>query len=164
MKRPVGNMHKIKVTITKDGPDAYRFEPDSELWDESRGEFIFSKTRHDMADHDYHLLEFAIDDQTGEGLKFPAVPHDAMWVAEGHEEPGSRNCPDKDTVCNYECMEPMSVSPNRNRLFVRNDNARKEHWVFTINFTKTGEDPCDVSRFVSWDPGSNNQNGGSGTR
>ena len=62
------------------------------IWDEARGEFVFSKERHGMSKHDYHLLEFVLDDQTGDGLRFPKVPHDAMWVVEGHEEPGQRTC------------------------------------------------------------------------
>jgi hypothetical protein len=44
---------------------------------------------------------------------------------------------------------------------VRNYNASQEHWAFTINFVKEGDDGSDKRRFVSWDPGGNNQNGGS---
>ena len=44
-------------------------------------EFVFHKDGHGMRKHDYHLIEFVLDDQTGEGLKFPNVPHDAMWVS-----------------------------------------------------------------------------------
>lgn len=162
MSRPKGVMHPITVQASKDSQGRYHFRPESDLWDEARDEFAFSKDRHNMHSRDFHLLEFALDDRTGDGLKFPPVPHDAMWVTEGHEDPGARNCPDMNSVCNYEVMEPMSVSPDGKRLFVRNDNPRKEHWVFTINFVKQGQDASDRSKFVSWDPGGNNQNGGTG--
>ena len=66
-----------------------------------------------MRKHDYHLIEFVIDDETDEGLKFPKAPHDAMWVVQGHEEPGERTCPDMHSVSNYDVMEPISVSPRR---------------------------------------------------
>src|SRR3954451_24903359 len=152
MARARGEMHAVKVRVTKDKDGVYRFDPHSDIWDEARGEFVFSKERHGMSKHDYHLLEFVLDDQTGDGLRFPKAPHDAMWVVEGHEEPGERTCPDMHSVSNYDVMEPISVSPRRRRLFVRNDNANKEHWAFTINFVKKGEDPSDISSFVSWDP------------
>lgn len=160
MERSAGKIHRVELTITRDGGGGYRFDPQSDLWDEHRQEFVFRKDAHAMHAHDYHLLEFALDDRTGEGLTFPPNPHNAIWVAEGHEEPGSRNCPDRHTQCNYDAMDPMGVSPEGDRLLVRNDNARKEHWVFTINVAKAGEDPANAERFISWDPGANNQNGG----
>jgi hypothetical protein len=161
MARPTGVMHPVTVHISKDEAGKYHFNPESDLWDDGREEFVFHKDDHGMRKHDYHLIEFVIDDQTDEGLKFPKAPHDAMWVVEGHDEPSKRTCPDIHSVSNYDVMEPISVSPHQRRLFVRNDNANKEHWAFTINFVKEGEDPSDKSRFVSWDPGGSNQNGGS---
>ena len=50
-----------------------------------------------MKSHDYHLVEFVLDDQTGDDLKFPPVPHDAMWVSEAGDV-SNRKCPDADTV------------------------------------------------------------------
>ena len=40
--------------------------------------------------------------------------------------------------------------------------VRPEDWSFTLNFVKRGESPAERSRYVSWDPGGANQNGGSG--
>lgn len=160
MSRPKGILHPVAVRVSKDGSGKYGFAPESDIWDETRDEFVFHKDRHGMRGHDYHLLEFVLDDQSGDQLRFPKVPHDAMWVSKGHEEPGERVCPDMNTVSDYEVMEPISVSPDRQRLIVRNDNPRKDHWVFTMNFVKQGQDESDHSRFVSWDPGGNNQNGG----
>jgi hypothetical protein len=162
MSRPKATLHPVTVHITKDHSGRYRFEPESEIWDSERDELVFSKDRHGMHSHDHHLLEFIVDDRTGDELRFPPVPHDAMWVAAGHEEPGRRQCPDLHTSSDYSVMEPISVSPDRRRLFVRNDNHQKQHWVFTMNFAKPGQEN-DKSRFVSWDPGGNNQNGGSRT-
>lgn len=162
MSRPIAILHPVTVHVAKDPTGKHVFEPESDIWDESRNEFAFHKDRHGMHSRDYHLLEFVLDDRSGDGLGFPSVPHDAMWVAMGHEEPGERTCPDKDTVSDYSVMEPISVSPDRRRLIVRNDNPAKEHWVFTMNFVKEGEDEADKARFVSWDPGGNNQDGGTG--
>jgi hypothetical protein len=159
MSRPTATLHPVTVHVTKDASGDYKFDPESDIWDEARDELVFSKDRHGMHSHDHHLVEFVLDDRTGDGLMFPSSPHDAMWVARGHEERGRRTCPDQHTESDYSVMEPVSVSPDRKRLFVRNDNHGKEHWVFTMNFTKRGED-TDKSRFVSWDPGANNQNGG----
>lgn len=159
MPRPKGVMHPVILQVSKAGGD-YSFRPQSDLWDEQRDEFLFQKDRHGMRKHDYHLLEFTLDDRTGEGLKFPNNPHDAMWVAAG-DEPGKRVCPDMNTVSDYRVMEPICVSPDRKRLIVRNDNPTQEHWVFTLNFVKPGEDEIDREHYINWDPGGNNQNGGS---
>jgi hypothetical protein len=154
-------MHPVPIVATKDDIGKVRFQPHSDIWDEAREEFVFHKDRHGMAKQDYHLLEFVLDDRTGDGLKFPSVPHDAMWVSEGGE-PGQRQCPDMHTVSNYEVMEPICVCDEGTRLIVRNDNPRKEHWAFTLNFVKRGEDESERSRYVNWDPGGSNQNGGHG--
>lgn len=113
-----------------------------------------------MRARDYHLLEFVLHDGTGDGLKFPPVPHDAMWVAEGADR-AHRRCPDMDTVNDYSVMEPICVCDEGQRLIVRNENPRREEWAFTLNFVKQGEDPTNRRAYVSWDPGGSNQNGGS---
>jgi hypothetical protein len=152
-------MHPVTITATKDG-GGYHFQPHSELWNEAGEEFVFHKDQHGMRKHDYHLIEFVLDDRTGDGLKFPQVPHDAMWVTVGADR-ASRKCPDMHTVSDYSVMEPICVCDGEGRLIVRNDNPRKEDWSFTLNFVKRGEDESDAARYVSWDPGGANQNGGS---
>lgn len=159
MTRPKAVMHEVPLRATKDERGEYQFQPESELWDESEQDFSFHKDRHGMSSHDYHLVEFTLDDQTGDELKFPPTPHDAMWVAEGGKR-AERVCPDMHTVSDYEVMEPICVSEDRRRLIVRNDNPRKEDWAFTLNFVKRGEDPTDRARYVNWDPGGSNHNGG----
>lgn len=152
-------MHPIPVRATKDDQGQYHFRPESDLWDDSGEEFHFHKDKHGMKSHDYHLVEFVLDDQTGDGLRFPKAPHDAMWVAEGADR-ANRICPDMNTVCDYSVMEPICVTDDRERLIVRNDNPRREDWAFTLNFVKKGEDESDRSRYVNWDPGGTNHNGG----
>jgi len=159
MSRSKAVMHPVPVLATKDAAGQYHFKPQSDLWDESEQEFVFHKDRHGMKVHDYHLIEFVLDDQTGDGLKFPPIPHDAMWVAEGADR-ANRTCPDMDTVSNYDVMEPICVCDGGERLIVRNDNPRKEDWAFTLNFVKRGEDDADRRRYVNWDPGGVNQDGG----
>ena len=74
-----------------------------------------------MRKHEFHLLEFVVEITPMAEAKL--APHDAMWVTEGHEEPGARNCPDMNSTCNYDAMEPISVSPHQRRLLIHNDNA-----------------------------------------
>jgi hypothetical protein len=158
MSRPKGKLHEIPITATKDGAGT-RFAAGSDLWDDPNGALRFHKDHHGMKKHDYHLVEFVLQDQTGEGLRFPSVPHHAMWVSKA--EPGQATpCPDKDTQSNYQVIEPMSVSDDGRRLIVRNDNPQHEQWAFTMNFVKSGEDPADAIKYVSWDPIIDNHNGG----
>lgn len=161
MSRPKAVMHPVKLTATKDASGGYAFSPKSDLWNAPRQEFVFQKDRHGMAKHDYHLVEFALDDRTGDGLRFPKLPHDAMWVTEG-DEPERRKCPDVHTASNYSVMEPICVCDDGARLIVRNDNPRKEDWSFTLNFVKGGGEDGDAATYVSWDPGGTNLNGGTG--
>jgi hypothetical protein len=152
-------MHPVTVLATKDRAGKYRFQPESDLWDEAEEEFTFRKDRHDMRACDYHLIEFVLDDHTGDGLKFPSIPHDAMWVAEGAER-SNRQCPDMNTVNDYSVMEPICICDDGRRLIVRNDNPRNEDWAFTLNFVKRGKDESARGAYVNWDPGGSNQNGG----
>lgn len=160
MSRPKAMIHPVALVATKDKAGKYHFKPESELWDESEEQFVFHKDKHGMKGHDYHLIELVLDDRSGDDLKFPSIPHDAMWVAEGDER-AKRTCPDLHTVSNYDVMEPICVSEDRKRLIIRNDNPRKEDWAFTVNFVKRGEEDSDRSRYVNWDPGGANHNGGS---
>lgn len=159
MPRAKAVLHQVPLQATKDQTGHYHFRPQSELWNESEEELVFDKSRHGMNKQDYHLIEFVLDDQSGDGLKFPETPHDAMWVVEGAER-AHRHCPDMHASCNYEVMEPICICDDRKRLIVRNDNPRVEKWAFTLNFVKRDEDASDPGRYVSWDPGGTNMNGG----
>lgn len=112
-----------------------------------------------MRKADYHLVEFILDDRTGDRLKFPSVPHDAMWVAHV-DDPQHPICPDKDTKSDYDVLEPICVCDDGKRLIVRNDNPREQTWSFTLNFVKPGSDESDRASYVSWDPITQNHNGG----
>lgn len=159
MTRPKAVMHAIGLLATNDS-SGYHFQPESDLSDGAADEFHFHKDRHGMKSHDYHLVEFVLDDRTGDDLRFPAVPHDAMWVSEAGDA-SNRKCPDANTVSDYSVMEPICVTGDRKRLIVRNDNPREEEWAFTLNFVKRGEDDADRGSYVNWDPVGSNHNGGS---
>jgi hypothetical protein len=113
-----------------------------------------------MRKQDYHLIEFVLDDRTGDQLRFPDAPHDAMWVARV-EDMANALCPGKETPNDYEVLEPICVCDNGLRLIVRNENPRKEQWSFTMNFVKAGQSSDDADNYVSWDPITDNHNGGS---
>ena len=159
MSRPKAVLHQVPLHASKDDSGEYRFRPESELWNDLEEELVFEKGKHGMRKQDYHLIEFLLDDQTGDGLKFPSTPHDAMWVTEGADR-ANRKCPDMNTVSNYEVMEPICVTDDQSRLIIRNDNPRVEKWAFTLNFVKRGDDSSDARGFISWDPGGTNMNGG----
>ncbi|MGN6058248.1 MAG: hypothetical protein ACTHOI_06655 [Sphingomicrobium sp.] len=160
MSRPKAVMHSVALVAKKDGTDTYQFQPRSDLWNEPEEEFVFHKDKHGMRAQDYHLVEFTLDDRTGDGLKFPETPHDAMCVTKGAER-AKRQCPDLNTASDYSVMEPICVCDDQRRLIVRNDNPRREDWAFTLNFVKRGENGSDQRRYVNWDPGGANHDGGS---
>lgn len=157
MPRPKAKMHQVSVTASKT-PDGTRFSAGSDLWDDPAGSLRFHKDHHGMHQRDYHLVEFVLDDRTGDDLRFPTVPHDAMWVTKASERGG--NCPNKDTESDYNVLEPICVCDDGRRLIVRNDNPRHEQWAFTLNFVKAGHEESDAARYVSWDPIVDNHNGG----
>lgn len=161
MSRSKAVMHPVTVTAEREG-ELTRFAANSDLWDHSSQALRFHKDHHGMKKHDYHLVEFVLDDHTGDDLRFPNSPHHAMWVSKV-EDPGHPTCPNKDSESNYEVLEPICVCDGGQRLIVRNDNPRVEQWAFTLNFVKRGQDDADADHYVSWDPITDNRNGGSTT-
>lgn len=152
-------MHPVRLMATKDASGVH-FAPESDLWSGSNSKFAFHKDHHGMRKQDYHLIEFVLDDRTGDQLRFPDAPHDAMWVARV-EDMANALCPGKETPSDYEVLEPICVCDNGLRLIVRNENPRKEQWSFTMNFVKAGQSSDDADNYVSWDPITDNHNGGS---
>lgn len=158
MSKPKGVMHPVTVTVTKQQAET-RFTAASELWDEATGALRFHKDHHGMKKHDYHLVEFVLDDRSGDGLRFPDSPHSAMWVSRV-ADPARPECPNKNTESDYEVLEPICVCDGGQRLIARNDNPRREQWAFTLNFVKRDKDDADQDGYVSWDPITDNRNGG----
>jgi hypothetical protein len=158
MTRPKAKLHQVPVVATKDVAGATQFTGGSDIWDDPQGALHFHKDDHGMSKDDYHLVEFVLDDRTGDDLRFASGPHDAMWVSKV-EDPAHPVCPGKDTTSDYTVLEPICVCDDGKRLIVRNDNPRKEQWAFTLNFIKQGENE-DANRYVSWDPITQNHNGG----
>lgn len=155
MSRAKAVMHPVTVKATKGADGTINFRGDSPVWSDSDGHFAFHKDRHAMKKHDYHLIEFILDDQTGDGLRFPNAPHDAMWVAKV-DDAAHPSCPDGSKPSDYSVIDPMCVCDDGGRLVVRNNNPREEHYSFTLNFTKEG-----AGDRVTWDPIIKNGNGGS---
>ncbi|HVI06397.1 MAG TPA: hypothetical protein VM711_09940, partial [Sphingomicrobium sp.] len=75
MARPKAVLHPVPLRATKNVSGQYQFRPDSDLWNDAEEELLFHKNKHGMSKHDYHLIEFTLDDQSGDGLRFPSVPH-----------------------------------------------------------------------------------------
>lgn len=153
MSRPKGVMHPVSVRATKDASGGVQFDADSGIWDGS-GKLVFNKDKHGMHKHDFHLVEFVLDDRTGERLHFPSLPHDAMWVERIRDE-ANPHCPHDGSKSDYDVIEPLCVCDEGQRLIVRNQNPDVEQWAFTLNFVTPGSD-----KQVSWDPIIQNNNHG----
>jgi hypothetical protein len=149
-------MHPVSLKATKDGSGEVLLEPESDLWNGSR-KFDFHKDKHGMRKQDYHLIEFVLDDRSGDGLRFPDSPHDAMWV-ERVNDPDDSRCPNNESASDYEVVEPICVCDGGRRLIVRNDNPKEEAWSFTLNFRKRAADGSTAH--VQWDPIIQNHNRG----
>ena len=146
-------MHRVSVKATKDGSGKAQFDPKSDLWNGS-GKLAFHKDKHAMRKQDYHLIEFVLDDRTGDGLRFPSSPHDAMWV-ERVNDPSNPRCPSSAADSDYSVIEPMCVCDEGQRLIVRNNNPKEEDWSFALNLLNSGGEQ------VRWDPIIENHNRGS---
>ena len=158
MSKPQAKMHTVTLTVTNEHGGKADFAPGSDLWSEERGHLHFDKDAHGMRKQDVHLVEFVLDDRTGQHLRFPADPHDAMWVAKV-EDRAHPICPDATTGTDYAVIDPMCVCDEGQRLIVRNENPRAEDWAFTLNLVKPAREDGGQAR-VSWDPIFNN--GGNG--
>jgi hypothetical protein len=159
MSRAKAVMHPVTVRATRGQGQDIEFRGDSPVWNDAENHFAFHKDRHGMKKQDYHLIEFVLDDETGEDLRFPNAPHEAMWVAkvDDLEHPV---CPDRASESDYGVIEPMCVCDGGKRLIVRNDNPREEHYSFTLNFERGAEGANAAPEQVSWDPIIKNGNGG----
>jgi len=158
MSKAKAVLHPVTVTASKSGDGTIGFHGSSPVWDGSEAHFAFHKDHHGMKKHDYHLIEFVLDDDTGEGLRFPSAPHEAMWVAKV-ENADHPVCPDGETASDYSVIDPICVCDGGKRLIVRNDNPREEHFSFTLNFIK-GDERAGSGQGVCWDPIIKNGNGG----
>ena len=155
MVRTKAKLHPVLVTISRDDGQ-FRFTANSDIWHEDSQALQFHKDRHGLKKQDYHLVEFVIEDKSGEGLKFPSAPHDAIWVTKIESE---AICPDHTIASNYDVLEPICVADDGQRLLVRNTNPQREQWAFTLNFVRPGNDETDAAKFASWDPIIDNHNG-----
>jgi hypothetical protein len=59
-------------------------------------------------------------------------------------------------------IKPICGRDDGERLIESNHNPRREHRSFALNLRARGESPNERSRYVSWDPGGTDDNGGSG--
>lgn len=158
MTRAKAKLHPVLITASlEDG--RVQFTAVSDIWHTQDQALRFHKDQHGLKKQDFHLVEFTIDDKSGKGLRFPAAPHDAIWVTR-IEGAGKTACPDKTTGSNYDVLEPVCVTDDGKRLFVRNGNPQREQWAFTLNFVKAGDDQADADTFTSWDPIIDNHDGG----
>lgn len=146
----------MRITISRNDGQ-FRFTADSVIWDEESQALQFHKDRHGLTKQDFHLGEFVVEDKSGEGLRFPPAPHDAIWVTRIEGEPA---CPNHIIASNYDVLEPICVADDGQRLLVRNTNPRREQWAFSLNFVRLGDDEADAAKFTRWDPIIDNHNGG----
>ena len=115
-------------------------------------EVVYSKDAHGLSKHDWHEIDFHLDEPTGQ-LSFHPDKHQAIWVARGTPEMAPP-CPDR--PLRDHGVRALSVSPRL--LRVRNDNAERCLLSFRLNFIAAGGGDEAIVAFL--DPIMNNQNGG----
>lgn len=156
-----GMYPEIEVSVSGTTEDPC-FTTTSDLWTADiaypgGGYFVFS--RPDLIPKGwYHHITFRLVDDGGLDLQFPADEKDAFWVVKcegGCPSPSAANS-------DYSAMRPErtdsnSVDGRLNLLRVTNKNQHKETWKFTLNFVRVGGG-SQVP--VSWDPISQNTDGG----
>lgn len=122
--------------------------------DWANGKFVFDK-KGKMHRHDPHLVRFTlVTDNTGDNLRFPSDPRNAMWVEKG------TNCPTRTSRHDYSVIEPLLVLEDGRTLIALNKNEKKQDWGITLNFLPSGE--TDPMKSIPWDPPGDNQNNGYG--
>lgn len=116
----------------------------------------YSKDRLGLRKHDWHEIDFHLDEPSGE-LAFHPDKHEAIWVKRGSESEAPP-CPTKPSRDHG--VVPMSVTARL--LRVRNDNAERCLLSFRLNFVAAGTNNEEIVAFL--DPIMGNQNGGSANR
>lgn len=119
-------------------------------------EVTYSKDALGLRAHDWHEVDFLLDDPTGQ-LAFHPDKFTAIWVARGTptQAPACPMAPSRDHGV-------VPISSTRKVLRVRNDNAEPCLLSFRLNFIAAGSGSDEIVAFL--DPIMNNQNGGSVNR
>lgn len=150
-----GRAHASELTVKArhDGSSwSFALHHDGEPTDE----VTYSKDAHGLRAHDWHEVDFILDEPTGQ-LAFHPDKSTAIWVARGTAA-AAPPCPM--TPSHDHGVVPISSAAKL--LRVRNDNAEPCLLSFRLNFVEAGSGSDDIVAFL--DPIMNNQNGGSGQK
>jgi hypothetical protein len=154
-----GKKKEIVVTFTAKDNGKYEMKQDGTVVQE----LIFNKDDYSvdgqkMKKRDYFLVKFVLDDQTTAGdLQVPPNPMNAIWICTPRQIDPPK-CPSNPTYDQQ--IYALETDPDKDVLWVRNEDMSCEPWAFNIRFLRAGQDPASHSSYVAYDPGGANQNGG----
>jgi len=151
---PSGWKFTVKVwALPGTGNDPVYWHMESSLKDPDHDVLIFNKTGNNMPKKDFYLIEFDLQDHSGLSLSFEPNPMNAFWVAMGN----SNSAPPCPTEPSYsKTVYATSADSTGSKLTVRNDDMEIEMFSFSLGFVSS----VDGAHY-RYDPGGNNQNGGS---
>jgi hypothetical protein len=151
-REAAGKAHRSEITVhARRGGKGWTItmQVDGKPADEVR----YSKDAHGLSKHDWHEIDFHLDEPAGQ-LAFHPDKHQAIWVARGTPSKAPP-CPDR--PMRDHGVVPVSVSGRM--LRVKNVNAERCLLSFRLNFIAAGSEDDEIVAFL--DPIMNNQNGGS---
>ena len=111
---------------------------------------VFNKTKDNMSKSDHYLINFTLDDQSGEGLKFNQT--NTIYISKGSDKHVPK-CPMNGSVGGPNEFSVVGT-PTNTKLTVKNDDMNECFYKFVLNF-----EDSSGKRHV-FDPIFGNQNGG----
>jgi hypothetical protein len=150
---PNGWKYTVKVwALPGAGIDPIYWHMESSLKDPDHDVLIFNKTGNNMPKKDFYLVEFDLQDHSNLGLSFEPNPMNAFWVSMGNSNSAPR-CPTEPSYSDP--VYATCVDSDGGKLTIRNDDMEIQMFSFSLGFVA-----ADGSHY-RYDPGGNNQNGGS---
>ena len=150
---PNGWKYTVKVwALPGAGIEPIYWHMESSLKDPDHDVLIFNKTGNNMPKKDFYLVEFDLQDHSNLGLSFEPNPMNAFWVSMGNSNSAPR-CPTEPSYS--DTVYATCVDSDGGKLTVRNDDMEIQLFSFSLGFVA-----ADGAHY-RYDPGGNNQNGGS---
>lgn len=143
---------KYKIVATRKAANDYSFRLTAMNGQDPN--LVFNKTKDNMKERDYYLLEFHLDNEQGCQLEF--VNDRAKVLSACRAEDAVNNCaPEGSELPSVFYVHPTKKI-GKNLLYVINSNPLVEDFFFGFSFVSK-----DGTESAYFDPGGSNQNAGS---
>lgn len=154
MAKATDRVIKIIAKLDSTKPNGHSFSLDD--GNGGPANLVFNKNdTNGMRKRDYYLIEFRLDNQDGAKLVFLDDRAKVLWACPAID--AVDNCPPDDSHMDT----VFYVHPTKNiqdkKLFVINTDMDWLDFVFAFNFLNEGK---DGPKYVKYDPGGSNKNGG----